>query len=309
MAEDKTDPAVLMAEIAEKRARLAGNLDELSVRLTPQNLINSGLQQARGAARQEASKAMSEMHSLIDDITDDGLSWARDNRTLLVGGAIAAIAVAAVSARATRKAKPVPLYAAYNQEYRVAQPRLNQAKEEAAKGWDKVKSEAETLGNMAGEAYYSARSKAAGAAVTAREAAHDAADIARETAHDAAIRAHEAAERAREAAAEAGQWVKRQPEEHPTSVVIIGIAIGAIIGAMLPRSPRENALMGPSRDSLTSKAKHGVQQALDAASASLEGSGVNASAARHRLDELVDVAKSMLAEAVNAAAERIRAGK
>lgn len=302
-------PAALIAEVERKRARLAGNLDELAVRLTPHNLIHSGLQQARGVARQEAKEAMSEVQSLIEDMTDDGLAWARDNRMLLLGGALAAVTAAAFGARAARKTRPVPLYAAYNQEYRVTQPRLNQARDNAAKGWDKVKTEAESFGNLAGEAYYSARSKAAGASVAAREAAHDAAEIARETAHDAAIKAREAAERAREAAADAGQWAKRQPDEHPASVVIIGLAIGAIIGAMLPRSPRENALLGPSRDSIAGKAKHGMQMAIDAASASLEGTGTTVSAARMRLDEFVEVARTMAIDAITAAADRIRSGR
>lgn len=313
MAEDDIDPAVLIAQVELKRARLADNLDELSIRLAPANLVQTGLTQAREAAQEKAGKAMRDVNALLEDMTSDGLDWARDNRTLLIGGAAVAVAAAvAAGARASRAPKPVPLYAAYNQEYR-----MTAAKDDAATAWNKVKGEAELLGDRAGEAYYSARSKAAGAAVTAREAAHEAADtaragaqhaadMARERAHDAAIKAREAAERAREAAGEAGEWARRQPDENPISVVIVGIAIGAIIGALLPRTSRENAMLGSARDDLKERARVGMQQAVDAATASLEGAGITTDNARSKLDTLLDAAKNIVGEAGTAAAQKLR---
>lgn len=306
MTEAARDLAVLKTEIAVKRARILENLDDLSVRMTPENLIHTGLKRARGAARQEASKAMNDMNSLIDDLTHDSIDWARENRGLLLGGAVLAIAAVAVGTRRTRAAKPVPLYAAYNQEYRVGEPKAAAVGGEAEGAWQRVRGEAETLGDRAGELYYSARSKAAGAGVSAREVAHDAAERAREVAHDAAERAREAAERARETAEDAGQWAKRQTDEHPASVIIIGIAIGAIIGAMLPASRRENALLGSSRDSLSGKMKLSASQAIAAATASLEQATSHGSSARARIEELVDVSRNLLAEATTAAADRLR---
>jgi len=299
MAETSTDPAVLKADIAMKRARIAENLGDLASRMTPENLIHAGLTRTREAARQEASKAMNDMNSLIDDLTHDSIDWARENRGLVLGGALLAVAAVVAGSRRARATKPVPLYAAYNQEYRVAEPKAAAARGEAEGAWQRVKGEAGTLGDKAGEIYYSARSKAAGASVTAREAAHDAAERARDIAHDAA-------ERARETAGDAGQWAKQQTSEHPASIVIIGVAIGAIIGAMLPGSRRENALLGSSRDSLSGKMKHGASQAIAAATASLEEATSRGSSTRARLEELVDLGRTLLAEASTAAADRLR---
>ena len=303
MAEEHKDAAVLIAEVELKRARLVENLDELSLRLKPANLVQSGLHQAREAAQEKAGKAMREVNSLIDDMTTDSLDWARDNRTLLLGGAAVAVAAAvAAGARAARAPKPVPLYTAYNQEYR-----MTQDKDDAANTWGRtLKGEAETLGDRAGEAYYSARSRAAGAAVTAREVAHDAAESARERAHDAANMARDAADRAREAAADASLWAKRQPDENPVSVVIVGIAIGAILGALLPRSSRENALLGSSRDDLKERARLGLQQVMDAATESFEGAGITTGNARSKFEALLDVAKNILSDAGTAAAQKLR---
>lgn len=299
MAETSSDPAVLMADIAMKRARLAENIGDLAVRMTPENLIHSGIDKARGAARQEANKAMNDLNSLIDDLTHDSIDWARENRGLVLGGAVLAVAAVVAGTRRARAAKPVPLYAAYNQEYRVGEPKAASARGEPEGAWQKVKGEAESLGDRAGEAYYAARSKAAGASVSAREAAHEAAERARDVAHDAA-------ERARETAGDASAWARRQTSEHPASIVIIGIAVGAIIGAMLPGSRREDALLGSSRDSLSGKVKHGASQALAAATASLEEATSRGSATRARLEELLDVGRTLLAEATTAASDRLR---
>ena len=74
--------------------------------------------------------------------------------------------------------------------------------------------------------------------VEARERAAEAADLARERAAEAAEAAREAAEKAREAAGEAGRWARRQPQENPSTVVLVALAAGALIGALLPSCRR-----------------------------------------------------------------------
>jgi len=50
-------------------------------------------------------------------------------------------------------------------------------------------------------------------------------------------------------------------KEHPLLLVGAALALGAVFGFVLPRTQRENSLMGPSRDRLLAGAKSGVQEA------------------------------------------------
>lgn len=256
---------ISLAEVMARRARLVGNLDALSVRLQPANLLHDGMEAARSAARTEVSRVKGELKDLGADMLEDGLGWVSRHRGLLVGGAIATLILAAGARYATRR-RTVPLYAAYDME----DPFMNDDRIEdgiteagaaAARTWDKVREGAEELGSKAGQAYYAARSRAheltdtamdraselagtareraAHAADLARERAAHAADIAREKAHEAAEAAREAAEKAREAAGEAREWAKKQPQENPMTVVIVALALGAIAGALLPRGGRD----------------------------------------------------------------------
>jgi ElaB/YqjD/DUF883 family membrane-anchored ribosome-binding protein len=228
--------ALLEAEADARRTRIVGNLNELSVRMRPANMV----QEAKDRAWAEVDRVTDEVLDIAEDLVADSMAWARDNRTLVLGGTVTALISAALMWYATRK-KTVPLYAAYDME----DPHMTEIDEtlsgKAAGTWTKVKDEALHLGDKAGEAYYSARSRAVELSEEARERAAHAADVAREKAIEAADAAREAADRAREAAGEAGVWAKRQPQENPATVVLVALAAGALIGALLPASTRNRA--------------------------------------------------------------------
>ncbi|WP_199553899.1 DUF3618 domain-containing protein [Sandaracinobacteroides hominis] len=233
-AADRLTAAQLEAEALARRVRLDGNLDELSVRMRPANLWT----EAKERAWEEVDRVTDNMVSVAEDLVHDSIGWAKDNRGMVLGGAAAALLSAAAVWYSTRR-KTVPLYAAYDMEAPEMSDLEDTLSAKATETWSKVKGEAHNLGDKAGEAYYSARHRAAELSDAAREKASEAAEIAREKAHEAAEYAREAAERAREAAGEAGTWAKKQPQENPAMVVIAALAAGALIGALMPhRKPR-----------------------------------------------------------------------
>jgi ElaB/YqjD/DUF883 family membrane-anchored ribosome-binding protein len=238
---DETDPGALVplleAEVAARRNRIAGNLDELAGRLTFSNLVAEG----KEAAWKEVDRVTDEILSIGEDLVNDSLDWVKQNRLLAVGGTLTAV-LAAVAIWAATRRTTVPIYAAYDME----DPDMTNDSEEglkakAADAWGKVRSEARHAGDRAGEAYYAARSKAAELSDVARERAADAAEVARERAAEAAEAAREAAEKAREAAGEARRWAVKQPQENPAGVVFAALAVGAVIGLLLPASGRDRA--------------------------------------------------------------------
>lgn len=80
------------------------------------------------------------------------------------------------------------------------------------------------------------------------ESAHHAADSVRN-------RAHSVASSARHGATRANEGFHRMLDENPMAAGAIGIAVGALLGALIPTTRKENELMGETSDRITGKAK------------------------------------------------------
>ena len=223
---------LLEAEADARRARIAGDIDELSWRMKPGNLMREG----QAAVMREVDRVTDAALDMASDLVEDIGGFARENAKMLGGGAaLAALAGIGIWFATSRlRRQPVPIYAAYDQEDFDMNEAEENLRDKAADTWSKVKEEAREASHKAGEAYYAARSKAAELSVEAREKAAHAADVARERAAEAAEAAREAAERAREAAGEAGEWARRQPQEHPVGTVVGALAAGLLLGLLLP---------------------------------------------------------------------------
>jgi hypothetical protein len=230
------DMEAMRLEANARRQRLSGNVEELSWRMRPSNLV----QEAKDRAWAEVDRATDEALSIVQDLATDMTDWVRENRALALGGTATALLSAALVWYATRR-KTVPLYAAYDMEDSPMSETDETLSAKAADAWSKAKDGARDAGDKASEAYYAARSKAAVLSDEARERAIEAAAIAREKAAEAAEAARDAAEKARIAAGEAGDWAKRQPQENPAMVVVAALAAGALIGALLPSGGRKKA--------------------------------------------------------------------
>lgn len=96
---------------------------------------------------------------------------------------------------------------------------------------------------------------------------------------------------------------QRLLDQNPLALGLAAIALGALIGALIPESRRERELLGPARDQLTGKAH-------DAVSDLAHKAGVVAAtaqtAAHDAIDKTQDAAKDALSQALDAVKEEAK---
>lgn len=113
-------------------------------------------------------------------------------------------------------------------------------------------------------------------------------DRIRETADHARARASDAYESARERTRSAYGSARERAsggiESNPAAALVGGLAIGAIIGALIPRTKQEAKLLGEWGKKLNAKARDVAKQAKDTSITKLDEFGV--STAREKLKEL-----------------------
>ena len=95
-------------------------------------------------------------------------------------------------------------------------------------------------------------------------------------------------EAARNRASDAGRKANEQLSIYPLSAVVGGFLLGALVGAMLPRTERETKLMGQTGRRVAGAAKDAAQRGLDAG--------------REQLDQLKANAAETVGEAVSSLA-------
>ena len=92
---------------------------------------------------------------------------------------------------------------------------------------------------------------------------HDVRDRALHIGHDAASRARRARQSVAEQAGQTQNAILQLIHEQPVIVGAIGLAIGAVIGASLPRSRQEDELMGETSDALKEQAASGARDQFE----------------------------------------------
>jgi hypothetical protein len=120
-------------------------------------------------------------------------------------------------------------------------------------------------------------------------------------------RLHDGYDRARDAAGEAARRASDGLESNPLGVVVGGLAIGALVGALLPRSERERAALAPVGRKLGESARAAVQAAREAGYAELDQRGLTRHAAEDQARGLLDGLGAALSSAGTAAAGAARA--
>jgi hypothetical protein len=118
-----------------------------------------------------------------------------------------------------------------------------------------------------------------------RKAVEKALDTTRQTARDAARRTAEGI------------------EANPISVLVGGVALGVLAGALIPRTEQESKLLGPVGKRLTDTATGAAQAARDAGKAELDSLGLNKDAARDQVGKVIDGVIKALSSAGVAAAK------
>lgn len=149
------------------------------------------------------------------------------------------------------------------------------------RGWDRMRESASNAGERVSESAAAAR------------------DYTAETWHSTRERAADYASRMRLQASES-------LDENPLVGALIGLAAGAVLGALLPRSRRENELLGEASDRVADAARSAARAARDAGRRQLDEMGVNADAAKAKLDDLTDQAKEVARTATKAATNEIK---
>ena len=94
----------------------------------------------------------------------------------------------------------------------------------------------------------------------------------------------------------AGQRTVDGIDANPVAAVIGGLALGAVVGALLPRSEREQALLGSTGKRVTDTARQAFVAAKDAGKSQLDEIGVSPEGLRRRLDEFTDRAVGAVRE-------------
>lgn len=174
----------------------------------------------------------------------------------------------------------------------------------------KVGDAATSATHAVSEAASAATQRVSEAASAASHKVSDAAHVAREKAADAAAlirdRAADAYDSARDKASSARENAATGLDTAPLAVLAGGIALGAVLGALLPRTDREARLLAP----VAEKAGHAAKAAFVAARAAgqdkLDELGINRDAARAKVDQLVDSASQAAASASAAARDSVR---
>jgi ElaB/YqjD/DUF883 family membrane-anchored ribosome-binding protein len=92
-------------------------------------------------------------------------------------------------------------------------------------------------------------------------------------------------------------------DKNPLAIILGGIAIGAIVGALLPRTERETKVLGKAGTKLNKKARKIAEAAKIAGMSQVDTLGLNGEAMRAQFRELVSKAALALKAAGQAATE------
>lgn len=77
-------------------------------------------------------------------------------------------------------------------------------------------------------------------------------------------------------------------EGNPLAVLVGGIAVGVLAGALLPKTERETEMLGPVGKKLNEGASAALRAARDAGGAELAAVGISRDAAREQVGKLFD---------------------
>ena len=142
----------------------------------------------------------------------------------------------------------------------------------------------------AADAYETARERTASAYQTARSKAGGAYESARGTARSA------------------GRRTAQGIDTNPMAAVIGGLALGAIAGALLPRTRREEELIGPVGRKVTDTAREAARAARDAGRQQIDELGLSREGVSRRLNEFTDKAVGAVKTSAGAARGAVGGG-
>lgn len=142
-----------------------------------------------------------------------------------------------------------------------------------------------------------------------RDAGSSVGESAQEKWQQARERTAELAAKARYQAGEATRLAGENFNTNPLVGAVIGLTAGAVLGALLPRTSVEDGLVGDQRDRFADAARDAVKAAVTAGREALDGYGLNADAAKAKLDSLKEQAADIAKNVSQAAVDSFRTGR
>jgi ElaB/YqjD/DUF883 family membrane-anchored ribosome-binding protein len=152
------------------------------------------------------------------------------------------------------------------------------------------------IGDSIKSAADSAKAKTTQSSAAARKKATEALEKSKDA---AAAGVEQSKDLARQAKAKTSEGI----DKNPLAIVLGGVAIGAIIGALLPHTQRETKLLGKTGKKLNKKARKMAEAAKVAGMNQVDTLGLNGDAVRAQFRELVSKAAVAVKAAGQAAAD------
>ena len=255
----------LEREAEATRARIEQTLAELRMRISPGQIVDQAVDFARDATggdfvRNLSRQAADNPVPLV--LMGAGLVWlmmaprrSRDGAIERTGdGSVETTEPASSNAGADRTGTMTSNFADK------ARHTTDAAADRAEKSPEKASSTASSANEKGTDAAARAYDKASEFAGSAYERASDMIDRARETGSGAYSRVRDAASQSMTSARGATRGVSNFVREEPLVAAGIGIALGAIIGALLPSTELENRTMGERSDALKSDAVEAARE-------------------------------------------------
>lgn len=140
----------------------------------------------------------------------------------------------------------------------------------------------------------------------AREAGAAAKRSAAVAAEKSKLAATRSVESSKQLAKKAGKASTDGIEKNPLAIVAGGIAIGAIVGMLLPKTEREKKVLGKAGKAINATAKRAADAAKDAGKAKVAEVGLSSDAIREQFRDLVGKATEAVKAAGQAAANETR---
>jgi hypothetical protein len=109
-----------------------------------------------------------------------------------------------------------------------------------------------------------------------------------------------------EAARAARRKAAEGVESFPVAALVGGLALGAALGALLPRTRQEEELLGSIGGAINDRAKEAVDAARDAGQAKLGELGISTDAAGKQVGKLIDSLAQVAETAGTAAVDAVR---
>lgn len=233
----------LEREAEATRARIAATLAELRTRISPGQMLDDALDHARDGNGAEL------VRNLGRQAADNPVPVA------LLGAGLAWLMLAqrkSANGKGTRTngdgsvatTEPASLNEMYDRTNRTT-TMASKVEKTTRRVSRKVDAAAETSSDAATSAY---------------DRASDMMDRARETTTETYGRARDAAERSVSSAIDGARGITKFMQEEPLIVAGLGIALGALVGALLPATEIENRAMGEASDKLKRDAREATRE-------------------------------------------------